>query len=156
MHDACPRAPVGNFLYFVYTNLPVFLSQLCWYGLQRGAATANDRHSTCGWRELLDQWLTGRTTTIRAILTPAVQSTTRQLLDRSHLVAETLSRLRRWGINTWADLLTPEERLTTELPYVLPEDLQLPPDMIIEPPHLRQGQFWYKTADPAGSPMALK
>ena len=31
---------------------------------------------------------------------PAVQSTTRQLLDSSTLVAETLSRLRRWGINT--------------------------------------------------------
>ena len=64
---------------------------------------------------------------------PAVQSTTRQLLDSSTLVAETLSKLRRWGINTWADLLTPEERLTTELPHVLPQDLQLPPDIIIEP-----------------------
>ena len=87
---------------------------------------------------------------------PAVQSTTRQLLDSPTLVAETLSRLRRWGINTWADLLTPEERLTTELPHVLPQDLQLPPDIIIEPPHLRQGQFWYKTADPEGSPMVIE
>ena len=87
---------------------------------------------------------------------PAVQSTTRQLLDSSTLVAESLTRLRRWGINTWADLLTPEERLTTELPHVLPQDLQLPPDIIIEPPHLRQGQFWYKTADPEGSPMVIE
>ena len=85
-----------------------------------------------------------------------MQSTTRQLLDTSTLVAETLSRLRRWGINTWADLLTPEERLTTELPHVLPHDLQLPPDIIIEPPHLRQSQFWYKTADLECSPMVIE
>ena len=71
-------------------------------------------------------------------------------------MAETLARLRRWGINTWADLLTPEERLTTELPHVLPDDLQLPPNIIIEPPHLRQGQFWYKTADPEGPPMVIE
>ena len=71
-------------------------------------------------------------------------------------MAEILSRLRRWGINTWADLLTPEERITTELPYVLPKDLQLPLDMAIESPHLRQGQFWYKTADPECSPLVIE
>jgi len=87
---------------------------------------------------------------------PAVQSTTRQLLDSSTLVAETLSKLRRWGINTWADLLTPEERLTTELPHILPQDLQLPLDIMIEPPHLRQGQFWYKTTDPERSLMVIE
>ena len=36
---------------------------------------------------------------------PTVQPTTRQLLDGPHLMAETLSKLRRWGINTWADAL---------------------------------------------------
>ena len=85
-----------------------------------------------------------------------MQSTTRQLLDSSTLGAESLSRLRRWGINTWADLLTPEERVTTELPQVLPQDLQLPLDIIIEPPQLRQGQFWYKTMDPERSPMVIE
>ena len=39
---------------------------------------------------------------------------------------------------------------------MLPKDLQLPPDIIIEPPHLRQGQFWYKTAEPEGSPMVIE
>ena len=87
---------------------------------------------------------------------PAVQSTTRHLLVNSTLVAETLSRLRRWRINTWADLLTPEERLTTELPHGLPPDLQLPPNIVIEPPHLRQGQFCHKTAEPEGSPMVIE
>ena len=42
------------------------------------------------------------------------------------------------------------------MPHVLPEDLQLPPVIIIDPPHLRQGKFWYKTADPEGPPMVIE
>ena len=60
------------------------------------------------------------------------------------------------GINTWVDLLTPEERLTTELPQVLPPDLHLPMDITIEPPHLRQGQFGYKATDQDGSLMVIE
>jgi hypothetical protein len=42
------------------------------------------------------------------------------------------------------------------LHHLLPLDLQLPSDMEIEPPHLRQGRFWYKTVDIAGPPLFIK
>jgi hypothetical protein len=76
--------------------------------------------------------------------TLASTSTTGQLLLNPTLTAETIARLRRWGITTWADLLTPEGQITKELPHVLPPHLQVPSDMVIEPPYLRQDQFWYK------------
>jgi hypothetical protein len=78
--------------------------------------------------------------------TPASTSTTRQLLLNPNLTAETIARLRRWGITTWADLLTPEGQITTELQHVLPPDLQVASDMELKPPYLCQGQFWYKKA----------
>jgi hypothetical protein len=82
--------------------------------------------------------------------------TTRQLLGSSTLTEDMLSRLRRWGINTWADLLTPDARITTELHHLLPQDLQLPIDIEIERPHMRPGQFWYKTVDIAGPPLVIE
>ena len=87
---------------------------------------------------------------------PALTPTTRQLLSSWALTDDMLTRLRQWGINTWADLLTPEARLTTELHHLLPQALQLPTDMEIEPPQLRQGQFWYKTVDIAGPPLVIE
>ena len=51
--------------------------------------------------------------------TPTSSSTTQQLLSDSTLTVETIARLRRWGITTWADLLTPEGQITQELQNVL-------------------------------------
>ena len=49
VHDACPRAPVGVFLYFVYTNLPVFLSLLCkWREHSRGTKTRIEHRNNWG------------------------------------------------------------------------------------------------------------
>jgi len=76
--------------------------------------------------------------------TPTSSSTTRQLLSDSTLTVEAIARLRRWGITTWADLLSPERQITQELQHVLPPGLHVPGNMAIEPPYLRQGQFWYK------------
>ena len=56
-----------------------------------------------------------------------------------------LSQLRRWGINTRADLLAPEGTLTTELRQHSSLPLTLPAGLTTEPPLLRQGQFWYRT-----------
>jgi hypothetical protein len=76
--------------------------------------------------------------------TPTSSTTTRQLLSDSTLTVEAIARLRRWGITTWADLLTPEGQITQELQNVLPPGLHVPGNMEIEPPYLRQGRFWYK------------
>ena len=76
---------------------------------------------------------------------PTLSPTTRQIITGSPGTEGLLSQLRRWGINTWADLLTPEGTLTTKLRQLSSLPLTLPPGLTIEPPLLRQGQFWYRT-----------
>ena len=45
---------------------------------------------------------------------PTLGSHTRQLLPSTDATEETVRQLHRGGINTWADLLTPQGTLTTE------------------------------------------
>ena len=76
---------------------------------------------------------------------PTLSPTTRQIITGSPGTEGLLSQLRRWGINTWADLLTPEGTLTIELRQLSSLPLTLPAGLTIEPPLLHQGQFWYRT-----------
>ena len=76
---------------------------------------------------------------------PTLSSTTRQVITWPPETEGLLSQLRRWGINTWADLLTPEGTLTTELRQLSSILLTLPAGLTTKTPLLRQGQFWYQT-----------
>jgi hypothetical protein len=61
------------------------------------------------------------------------------ILLSASLNEETISFLRRWEITTWADLLTPEGQITTDLHQLLPQNLQLPNNTEILPRYIRQG-----------------
>jgi len=54
------------------------------------------------------------------------------------------TELRRWGITSWSDLLNPEGEITEELAQRFPALPRRPRDMQVQPPRVRQGQFWYK------------
>jgi hypothetical protein len=78
---------------------------------------------------------------------PTLGSHTRQLLPINEDTQEIISQLHRWGINTWADLLNPSGRITTELGQCPDETFTLPTKMEILPLILQQGQLLYKTND---------
>ena len=79
---------------------------------------------------------------------PTLGSHTRQLLPNTDATEDTVRQLHRGGINTWADLLTPQGTITTELGICPLDTFTLPVDMEILPPFLQQGQFWYKKDEP--------
>jgi hypothetical protein len=69
--------------------------------------------------------------------TPISFPTTRQLITGPLDTEGLQSQLRRWGINTWADLLTPQGTLTTEIRQLSSLPLALPAGLTTEPPLLR-------------------
>ena len=89
-------------------------------------------------------------------ITPTSSPTTRQLITGPPETEGLQSQLRRWGINTWADLLTPEGTLTTEIRQLSSLPLALPAGLTTEPPLLRQEQFWYRTDSHTGTPTVIE
>ena len=52
------------------------------------------------------------------------------------------TKLRRWGITSWSDMINPEGEITKELAQRFLALSRRPRDMQVQPPRVRQGQFW--------------